>query len=131
MLRSNSKKARENLRTYIMDHFDPSNYDDVNQEPETFQEVATIIWEIFQIEKYYSLEAIRKYGIPMQKVFSDWCGGLPSILDTCYYYNRSAADDLGLILEETDEEKARYSEAQACETLTRLIYREISKEVLK
>lgn len=50
---------------------------------------------------------------------------MPSILDTCYYYNRSAVDDLGAILEETAEEKARYSEAQAETLLTSLIYREL------
>jgi hypothetical protein len=57
--------------------------------------------------------------------FADWAAGLPSILDTCYYYNRSAVDDLGAILEETAEEKARYSEAQAETLLTSLIYREL------
>ena len=50
---------------------------------------------------------------------------MPSILDTCYYYNRSAVYDLGAILEETAEEKARYNEAQAETLLTSLIYREL------
>lgn len=45
----------------------------------------------------------------------------------CYYYNRSAVDDLGEILEETDEEKAKYSEQQAEELLSRLIYREMEE----
>ena len=57
----------------------------------------------------------------------DWCSGLPGVLDTCYYYNRSAVDDLGAILEETDEERARYTEEQAEKMLTTLIYRELKK----
>ena len=60
-----------------------------------------------------------------QERFEEWAAGLPSILDTCYYYNRSAVDDLGAILEETDSEKARYSEQQAETRLTYLIYREL------
>lgn len=59
--------------------------------------------------------------------FADWCAGLPGVLNTCYYYNRSAVDDLGAILEETSEEKARYTEEQAEKTLTTLIYRELKK----
>ena len=58
-------------------------------------------------------------------MFVDWCQGLPSALDTLYYYNRSAVDDLAAILEETEEEKAKYTEAQAEEILSRLIYREL------
>lgn len=49
------------------------------------------------------------------------------ILDTCYYYNRSAVDDLGAILEETEEEKARFTEQEAEQLLTDLIYRELTK----
>lgn len=45
--------------------------------------------------------------------FADWCAGLAGVLDTRYYYNRSAVDNLGAILEETDEEKAKYTEDQA------------------
>ena len=128
MLRTNSKKARENIRLYIMDHFDPSGYD-VDQNPESFQDVAYIIWNTFQAEKFYSIEQMRTRNLSMQQVFLDWCSGLPSILDTCYYYNRSAVDDLGVILEETEEEKVHFDENKACDLLTRLIYREIIKGV--
>ena len=125
MLKTNSKKARENIRAYIMDNFDASNYTDAA--PETWEEIAPFIMETFQTEKYYSLEYMRKAGISEMQAFLDWAAGLPSVLDTCYYYNRSAVDDLGLILEETEEEKARYSDSAACELLTRLIYRELQR----
>ena len=59
--------------------------------------------------------------------FADWCAGLPSVLDTLYFYNRSAVDDLGAILEETEQEKNRYTEQQAEQLLTSLIYRELQK----
>ena len=131
MLRTNSKKARENIRAYIMDHFDASNYEDVNQNPETFEETAQIIWETFQIEKHYTLEQINTRNLSMQSVFEDWAAGLPSILNTCYYYNRPAVLDLGAILEETPAEMERFKERDAAQLLTRLIYREIVKGVTK
>jgi hypothetical protein len=63
--------------------------------------------------------------------FIDWCAGLPSVIDTCYYYNRSAVHDVGEILEQTQNERARYTESDAEKLLTYLIYREIKKEVEK
>ncbi|MBP5412257.1 MAG: hypothetical protein J6Y47_03255, partial [Bacteroidales bacterium] len=62
-----------------------------------------------------------------QECFIAWLSGLPSIFDSCYYYNRSAKDDIGAILEETENEKNRYTEEQAADLLSRVIYREIVK----
>ncbi len=117
MIRTNSKKARENIRKYILDNYSPESYG----LPETadFKEAATNILETFRAEKPYNTETLA--------TFIDWSAGLPSILDTCYYYNRSAVDDLGAILEETDAEKSKYSEQDAERLLTILIYRELTK----
>lgn len=129
MLRSNSKKARENVRAYIINHFDGTNYD----LPETndFNEIANYIYNTFKSEKYYSDNYMSRNRISEQASFTDWCSGLPSILDTCYYYNRSAIDDLAAILEETETEKARYTEEKAENYLTYLIYSEIVKAIRK
>lgn len=130
MLHTNCKKARENIRAYITDHFDPSGYD-LEKTPETFPEIAAFILETFADEKRYSTQYYLRYSISDQAAFADWCQGLPSILDTCYYYNRSAVLDLGLILEETPEEMSRYTEQQAENLLTRLIFRELMRGVGK
>lgn len=120
MIRTNSRQARQNVQAYIINHFDGCNYD--IETPSTFQETAAVILSIFRSEK----PAEGSYSRMSEgERFADWASGLPSILDTCYYYNRSAVDDLGAILEETAEEKARYSEAQAETLLTSLIYREL------
>lgn len=124
MLKTNSKKARENIRAYIIINFDPSNYD-LTQAPESWPEIAAFIIKTFRDEKYYSLEYMRAKNISEQRVFAEWAAGLPSVLDTCYFYNRSAVDDLAAILEETESEKARYSESDAEKLLTYLIYREL------
>ena len=126
MLRTNSKKARENVRNYIAEGFKPEGYTD--NPPQEFSEIARFILAAFRNEKYYLPQDFRYYRNNEFAAFADWCAGLPSVLDTCYYYNRSAVDDLGAVLEETEEEKARYTEAQAESTLTLLIYRELTRE---
>lgn len=120
MLKTNSKQARQNVQAYIMQGFTGENYS--IETPETFKDTAAVIMKIFNSEK----SAEGAYSrMNEQERFTDWAQGLPSILDTCYYYNRSAVDDLGAILEETAEEKARYSEQNAEQLLTALIYREL------
>ena len=128
MLRTNTKKANENIRAYIMDNFTPENYTD--NPPKDFPEVAAFILAVFRTERKHILNC--DYYRPIEfAAFTDWCKGLPSVLDTCYYYNRSAVDDLGRILEETAEEKARFSEPEAERRLTWLIYRELGKGAAK
>lgn len=125
MLKTNSKKAAENIRAYIMDGFTPEGYTD--NPPQEWHEIAAFILDTFRNEKYHLPQDFRYYGNNEFAAFADWCAGLAGVLDTCYYYNRSAVDDPGAILEETDEEKARYTEEQAEKMLTTLIYRELKK----
>ena len=121
-----TKKANENIRAYTMDNFTPENYTD--NPPKDFPEVAAFILDIFRREK---MSDFRYRDCNEFAAFTDWCQGLPSVLNTCYYYNRSAVDDLGAILEETAEEKARFTEPEAERRLTWLIYRELSKGAAK
>lgn len=130
MIKTNSKKARENIRRYIMDHVNAEGRE-LEKEPETFPEAAAFILDTFRSEKYWCIQDFRYYGGSEQKAFEDWASGLPSALDTCYYWNRSAVDDLGMILEESESEKNRYTESQAEKTLTYLIYRELLEGVKK
>nr|DAU20842.1 MAG TPA: hypothetical protein [Bacteriophage sp.] len=121
-LRTNTKKANANIRAYILGNFKPEGYTD--NPPKDFPEVAGFILDTFRKEK--KSDFLYYHGNEFA-AFTDWCQGLPSVLDTCYYYNRSAVDDLGRILEETAEEKARFSEAEAVLRLTWLLYRELKK----
>lgn len=120
MLRTNSKKAKENIKNYIIENFDCSGYD--IETPETYKDVCKVIYNTFYNEKVKHDN--RK--ISVYEIFKEWCSGLPSILDTCYYYNRSAVKDLKNILEETEEEAGKFTEEQAEERLTYLLYREIT-----
>lgn len=120
-----NKQARLNVRQYILDHFDPCSYDFTG--PYTFQNVSRFILEVHASEKQYSPEYQAAKGFTNETVFADWCQGLPSVLDTCYYYNRSAVADLGNILEQSEREREQYTEAQAERLLTHLIYQELVK----
>lgn len=128
MLKTNSKKARENIRTYITDNFTPEDYDRELESFSGFEEIAAFILAKFREQKYNTINEYRYYKGVEALAFADWCAGLPSLLDTCYYYNRSAVDDLAVILEETEAEKNKYNdEAKAEQLLTSLIYKELIK----
>lgn len=129
MLKTNSKQAAENIRAYIVDNFTPEGYTD--NPPQEFPAIAAFLLATFRDEKYWCLQDSSYYHGCEALAFRDWCAWLPGVLDTCYYYNRSAVDDLGAILEETDQEKARYTEQQAEQLLTDLIYRELLKGAAK
>jgi hypothetical protein len=129
MLKTNSKKTTENIQKYIVDHFTPENYTDTA--PETWPEIAAFIIDTFRAEKYSRIEDYRYYRNIEISAFIDWAQGLPSVLDTCYFYNRSAIDDLGDILEETQEERNKHTETDAEQCLTRLIYKVLIMEVTK
>ena len=127
MIKSNSKKAIANIKSYIAEDAeyikDRAIYD--NKTLDSVDDILSYAFEIFCEEKAYEIK--KSYGIPTLNVFRDWAQGLALGNLFCYYYNRSAVDDLGAILEETEAEKSRYSEEEAEELLTRLIFREMQK----
>lgn len=128
MLRTNCKAARERIRAYIMDHVEDS---DTGHTPNTFDEAALMVWDAFN-DEYMAIPEQRRYNLHCHKTweacFVAWCSGLPSMLDTSYYLH-SAVKDLGDLLMETEEERARFSETEAESLLSRLIYREVSNAV--
>ena len=131
MLRTNSKQAMENIRNYIKEHSvdyleDNYGYDAEYTEKNGF---FTTIYDIFVSEErpFTGYNARR----PEYESFKNWAQGLAMGSLFCYYYNRSAKDDLAGILEETEEEKNRFSEEQAEEKLSQLIYTRIKSEAGK
>lgn len=129
MLRTNSKKATENIRNYIMEDLEylqeRAEYRGMELDENNVDQVLAFAWSIFKEEK--SGEINRYRFINEYQVFKDWASGLALGNLFCYYYNRSAVEDLGNILEESAAEKAKYKEEDAEELLTRLIYREMTR----
>lgn len=133
MLKANSKKAKENLKKYIEEDRDyiVSEYtlEELNG-AELIDKIGyySTIWAIFEAEK----PAVGAYArMTTIERFEEWASGLALGGLFCYYYNRPAVDDLGDILEETEEERNRYTEEEATRLLTSLIFRTINEERTK
>lgn len=135
MLRTNSRKAMENIRKEIMDNYEAANeyYTFEGREAKTdFNEICADILEAFRVEKlehdcYYIAGRASK-----SEMFMDWMQGLPTAFPVADdIFLRSAIDFLGNILEETDEEKARYTEDKAEKLACNLLYRELEKGARK
>lgn len=132
MLRTNSKKAKENIRLWILANYMPEDYTNAFQTetgeytPENFPEVAASIMDAFRKEKGFD---VRRYGLEIG--FIDWMQGLPSILETLSLLcGWEASEILGDWLEETAEEKEAYSKKdedgeKAMKTALHLVFREI------
>ena len=120
MLRTNSKKVRERIRAYIREGFNPE-YCDGN--PQTYPEICRAILADFR--RVQSHEFSR--NVSRQELFADYMQGLPSILNALYYYNASAVQLVGDILEETETEREKFTECQAENLMSYLIYSELLK----
>ena len=123
MLRSNSKAVVAKIHQYIVDEID-SDYFGLAKSPD-FQTACKLILTACENEKQYNRS---RSGF---ETFKDWAQGLPTALNTCYYYNVAADNLMTDWLEENDSEKEKYSEYKAEEMITRLIYRELTKGAAK
>ena len=121
MLRTNSRQARQNVRAWIADSFDGDNYG--MSRPATFEGIAAAVLGIFRSEK----PADNRRGMTEEARFMEWGAGLASVLGFNYFCDASAVETLGAILEESEAEKARFSESAAADLMTRLVYAELCR----
>lgn len=116
MLRTNSRKAKENIRAYIMDSW--------NIEPEeagrTWEETREDVKQEF-VRCAYSSDYEKHQN--RQQAFKNWLCGLPRCLGD--FVLAQGVEVLGAILEETPEQDSKYTEDQAEELLSYLIFREV------
>lgn len=135
MLRTNSRKAMENIRKEIMDSYEDANeyYTFEGREAKTdFNEICADILEAFRIEKLENNCYYIAGRASRNEMFMDWMQGLPAAFPVADdIFLRSAIDFLGNILEETEEEKARYTEDKAEKLACNLLYRELEKGARK
>lgn len=123
-LRTNNKKVTEKVRNYIIDSFHDSDFEEWhNVHVEDYETICTIILSAFWKEKI----ELDKRHMSDKALFFEWCAGLPSILGCEYYYNVSAIDLLGGWLEQTEEQRNKYTEEDAEALITDLIWRELNK----
>lgn len=129
MLKTNSRQVKEKVKAFISQIFDASNYDreDLNNASieEKIQFIARTCWAELGHE-------VKKHRASFQDMFIEWCQGLPSLIDTaCYYCHSSAVAIVGDMLEQTETERAKYSEPEAERLLSYLIYKEVANELYK
>lgn len=131
MLRANSNAAKINVMNYIReaatDELEERNAWNVEHEGaapvdlSNDNNICRFIWDIFHEEKYNGAEAY--YHFNTFTAFNEWAQGLALGGLFLYYYNVPAVELAAAILEETPAEAARYTETEAEELITRLIYR--------
>lgn len=119
MLKTNSKKVREAVRAYVL-----QNTNGWDEDPKTFEEAAAIIKKAWDEYKYPDLRFQFKHSLV--DAFKDWAHGLPNdVFD--YIVEGDTVKLVGDMLEQTEAERSKYSDSQACELLTYLIFREVDK----
>lgn len=132
MLKTNSKKVIEKVHKYCIDSWNDYAGEEGLPTAESF-EIASVgilkkcINEKLCFEKEKRLDFLKHYySNSFFAAFEDWCQGLPRSIDA-YYYVRNAVDQLGDWLEETQEERERFSESEAEQKITYLLFRELTK----
>ena len=126
MLKTNSKKARQNLQKFMLENC-------TNYEGDSFGNIKEVCWYIYECfcNECYNTDN-RRYSMSKQQLFNDWVMGCPTGLLFDYYLYKEdyhPINLLGDILEETETERNRYKEEDSSTILTYLIYREIEREV--
>ena len=141
MLRTNEKRVNEKVKDYIIDSFkdfqleNPTyEYDHLHTlesvDSNNYTEVCNAINCIFFCEMLENDNRWNAGRLSRADAFVNWCQGLPAALN-CDYYLHSAVDLLGDWLEETDEEKKKFSECQAETRITQILYRELNRNATR
>ncbi len=132
MLRTNSKIVQQRIQDYLVTHFLPFD-EDIDNPAYDFTNIGCICqycWNTFISTVYNSPNERAYFNNNTYLAFEYWLSGLPGIINPAYYYRSpSAVDTLGDILEQTPEQRNKYSEMQAEQCLTRLIFDFIRKHV--
>lgn len=125
MLRTNCKKAKQNINNYIMDVFNEYTTD-CGSYPEnaaaTLADAAAVIFTDCK-----RVLNIKHNNYVSQADFTKYAAMLPGYVETFY----NAWNALKAILEETDAETARYTNADAEKILTAIVYRELINAVIR
>ena len=135
MLKTNSKQVKNKINKYLYDSF--TDYDQKEAEGRSLQEVLEYIAEGIASEKLSCDKSERAarlhafYKGSIYNVIKDYAQGLGSLFDCDYYYRCCARDLVGDILEQTKEEREKYSEDQAEDLMTLLIYRALDPYIEK
>lgn len=147
MLKTNSKVFNAKLDNYLINSVDKWLNDNKNYLSSDYVQIlenaivnnnakiaAINILDCFYNEQIKFDTAIshykktnQLYRINLFNYFEEWCQGLPSALNCDFYYNVSAVQLLGDMLEQSEEQRSKYSERESEKALTTLLYNRLLK----
>lgn len=133
MLRTNSKKVDERVKQYITNNFFEVQADYDLSLP-TDSDFSLICNEILKTFFNQYLKGNRQFEagrLSRYDLFVEWCEAGTEMLDTSYYTKPIAIDLLGDWLEETKEERNRFTESQAEQKITYLLYKTITRHATR
>lgn len=136
MIKTNSKELNAKIKNLIIECYNDSEeyYGFEGRTMATnYNDICKDILNAFENEKVKHDCQYKAGRISKQDLFMDWMQGLPtafSISDDIFYFN-DALDYLGELLEQTENEKAKYTTEQAEKTACYLFYRELTKHASK
>lgn len=135
MRKTNSKEVIEEIRNKIIESYEAAyeyfSYDGKTAKTE-YNEICKEILTAFEIEKCKFDNRYIAGRISRRDLFIDWMSGLPTAFPVSDdIFLGSAIDWLADILDETEEEKERYTEDKAEIMACNLLYRELTKHAAK
>lgn len=135
MKKTNSKEVMKAIENKIIESYEAAeeyfSYDGKTAKTE-YNEICKDILTAFEIEKCKCDNRYIAGRISRQDLFIDWMSGLPTefpVSDDIFL--GSAIDWLADILDETEEEKEKYTEDKAEIAACKLLYRELEKHAEK
>lgn len=135
MLRTNSKKAIENIKKELVESYKAAEEYftfEGREAKKEFPDICRDVLEAFNLEKLEGNKIYMSGRVSRSEMFADWMAGLPTAFPVADdIFLRSAVDFLGTVLEETEEEKNRYTEEKAEKLACSLLFRELEKGARK
>lgn len=122
MLKTNSKQFYNNLDKYVIENMQETAEGYEVEKPQNAKEAYLLLWKIYK-EEYLS-----PCWFGTAQNFEDWGRGLPAGALFDFLLCR-AVDTLGDMLEETEEERARFTEQQAEKVLFNKIFSRMVKNI--
>lgn len=135
MRKTNSKEVMEAIENKIIESYEAAEeyflYNGKTVKTE-YNEICKDILSAFEIEKCKFDNRYIVGRISIHNLFIEWMSGLPTAFPVSDdIFLGSAIDWLADILDETEEEKERYTEDKAEITACNLLYRELTKHAAK
>lgn len=135
MRKTNSKEVMKAIENKIIESYEAAeeyfSYNGKTVKTE-YNEICKDILSAFEIEKCKFDNRYITGRISRQNLFIEWMSGLPTAFPVSDdIFLGSAIDWLADILDETEEEKERYTEDKAEIIACNLLYRELTKHAAK